>query len=112
MTNGTEKQIAWAKEMKTSLIAQVASVPTGATQLGSDISIEFAKPILISLGTREMDRETRVATKSAKREKIMPMTPADLREVAIEEMGKINDAQWWIENRTQDRCVMAMANRF
>lgn len=105
MQNGTEKQIAWATEMKTLLIDQVKNNPNA---LHSDREMLAAVSVINSHGTREMDRDSRVALKNERRSKFSVMTPDDLRALAIAEMGKIEDAQWWIDNRSEDRAVLAI----
>ena len=45
-----------------------------------------------------------------KSHEISAMTPDDLRAMAVAEMEKIDDAQWWINNRSEDRAVLAIIN--
>jgi len=107
MKNGTEKQIAWATEMKTSLINQVKTNPN---VMHSDREMLAAVSVITGHGLREMDRDSRVALKNERRAKFSAMTPDDLRAMAVAEMEKIDDAQWWINNRSEDRAVLAIIN--
>lgn len=93
--------------MKTSLIDQVKNNPNA---MHSDREMLASVSVIIGHGTREMDRDSRVALKNERRAKFSVMTPDDLRALAIAEMEKIDDAQWWINNRSEDRAVLAIIN--
>lgn len=99
--NGTEKQIAWATEIREKKLGAIKSNARNTSGNDRHLS-ELVNYAAGEIARAAYPEKSDVPKKRELRDRLESTDIAALRAYVVSEMEAVTDAGWWIENRAKD----------